>query len=66
MKRRRQPPCSDSSSVARTRSWETSNAAGRAGVGAVLELVREDISLIPLSIGAFAMSIAMLLETRTS
>jgi uncharacterized membrane protein len=35
-------------------------------LGAVLELVREDISLIPLSIGAFAMSIAMLLETRTS
>jgi len=35
-------------------------------LGAVLELVREDISLIPLSIGAFAMAIAMLLETRTS
>ena len=33
-------------------------------LGAVLELVREDISLIPLSIGA--MAIAMLLETRTS
>ena len=35
-------------------------------LGAVLELVREDFSLIPLAIGAFAMAIAMLLETRTS
>jgi hypothetical protein len=35
-------------------------------LGAVLELVREDLSLIPLAIGAFAMAIAMLLETRTS
>ena len=35
-------------------------------LGAVLELMREDYSLIPLAIGAFAMVIAMLLETRTS
>ena len=35
-------------------------------LGAVLELVREDYSLIPLGIGAFAMAIAMLLETHTS
>ena len=35
-------------------------------LGALLEVVDEDISLIPLAIGAFAMSIAMLLETRTS
>jgi hypothetical protein len=34
-------------------------------LGAVLELVSENVSLIPLAIGAFAMSIAMLLETRT-
>jgi hypothetical protein len=34
-------------------------------LAAVLELVREEISLIPLAIGAFAMVIAMLLETRT-
>ncbi|HEY2868365.1 MAG TPA: hypothetical protein VGJ11_02590 [Gaiellales bacterium] len=35
-------------------------------LGAVLELVSENVSLIPLAIGAFAMSIAMLLETRAS
>jgi hypothetical protein len=34
-------------------------------LGAVLELVREDFSLIPIAIGAFAMTIAMLLESRT-
>jgi uncharacterized membrane protein len=33
-------------------------------LGAVLEVVREQLSLIPLAIGAFAMSIGMLLETR--
>jgi hypothetical protein len=35
-------------------------------LGAVLEVVNEELSLIPLGIGAFAMTIAMLLETRTS
>ena len=35
-------------------------------LAAVLDLMREEISLIPLAIGAFAMVIAMLLETRTS
>jgi hypothetical protein len=33
-------------------------------LGAVLELIREDLSLIPIAIGAFAMTIGMLLETR--
>ena len=33
-------------------------------LGAVLEVVREQLSLIPLAIGALAMSIGMLLETR--
>jgi hypothetical protein len=33
-------------------------------LGAVLELIREDFSLIPIAIGALAMTIAMLLETR--
>jgi uncharacterized membrane protein len=33
-------------------------------LGAVLEVVREQLSLIPLAIGAFAMAIGMLLETR--
>jgi hypothetical protein len=34
-------------------------------LGAVLELIREDFSLIPIAIGAFAMTIGMLLESRT-
>jgi hypothetical protein len=34
-------------------------------LGAVLELVREELSLIPIAIGAFAMTVGMLLETRT-
>ena len=34
-------------------------------LGAVLELVREDYSLIPIAIGAFAMTVGMLLESRT-
>jgi hypothetical protein len=33
-------------------------------LGAVLELVREELSLIPIAIGAFAMTVGMLLETR--
>jgi hypothetical protein len=33
-------------------------------LGAVLEVMREDLSLIPLAIGAFAMAVGMLLETR--
>jgi hypothetical protein len=35
-------------------------------LGALLEVMNEDLSLIPIAIGAFAMAIAMLLETRTS
>lgn len=35
-------------------------------LAAVLDLMREEISLIPLAIGAFAMVVAMLLETHTS
>jgi hypothetical protein len=35
-------------------------------LGALLEVVNEDVSLYPLAIGAFAMAIGMLLETRTS
>lgn len=35
-------------------------------LAAVLDLMREEISLVPLAIGAFAMVIAMLLETHTS
>jgi hypothetical protein len=34
-------------------------------LGAVLQLIREDFSLIPIAIGAFAMTIGMLLESRT-
>ena len=34
-------------------------------LGAVFEVMREQLSLIPLAIGAFAMSIGMLLETRS-
>jgi hypothetical protein len=34
-------------------------------LGAVLEVVSERLSLIPLAIGAFAMALGMLLETRT-
>jgi hypothetical protein len=34
-------------------------------LGAVLELVREQLSLIPLVIGGFAMTIAMLIESRS-
>jgi hypothetical protein len=34
-------------------------------LGAVLELVREQLSLVPLAIGAFAMTVGMLLETRS-
>jgi hypothetical protein len=34
-------------------------------LGAVLELIREDYSLIPIAIGAIAMTIGMLLESRT-
>jgi hypothetical protein len=33
-------------------------------LGAVLEVVNEDLSLIPIALGAFAMSIGMLAETR--
>jgi hypothetical protein len=33
-------------------------------LGAVLELVREEFSLVPIAIGAFAMTAGMLLETR--
>ena len=33
-------------------------------LGAVLEVVSENLSLIPLAIGAFAMTIGMLAETR--
>jgi hypothetical protein len=33
-------------------------------LGAVFEVMREQLSLIPLAIGAFAMSVGMLLETR--
>jgi hypothetical protein len=33
-------------------------------LGAVFEVMREDLSLIPLAIGAFAMTVGMLLETR--
>jgi hypothetical protein len=33
-------------------------------LGAVLELVREEFSLVPIAIGAFAMAAGMLLETR--
>jgi hypothetical protein len=33
-------------------------------LGAVFEVMREDLSLIPLAIGAFAMAAGMLLETR--
>ena len=34
-------------------------------LGAVLEVMNEDLSLIPLGIGAIAMSIGMLAETRS-
>jgi len=34
-------------------------------LGALLEVVREQLSLVPLAIGAFAMAIGMLLETRS-
>jgi hypothetical protein len=34
-------------------------------LGALLEVVNEEVCLYPLAIGAFAMSIGMLLETRT-
>jgi hypothetical protein len=33
-------------------------------LGALFEVMREQLSLIPLAIGAFAMAIGMLLETR--
>lgn len=33
-------------------------------LGAVFEVMREQLSLIPLAIGAFAMTIGMLLEAR--
>ncbi|HEY3765636.1 MAG TPA: hypothetical protein VGL44_10810 [Gaiellales bacterium] len=33
-------------------------------LGAVFEVMREDFALIPLGIGAFSMTIGMLLETR--
>ena len=34
-------------------------------LGAVLEVVNEEASLVPIAIGAFAMAIGMILETRT-
>jgi hypothetical protein len=34
-------------------------------LGAVFEVMREQLSLIPLAIGALAMSIGMLLETHS-
>jgi hypothetical protein len=34
-------------------------------LGAVLQVVREDYSLIPIAIGAFAMTVGMLLESRS-
>lgn len=33
-------------------------------LGAVLEVVNEELSLIPIAVGAFAMALGMLLETR--
>ena len=34
-------------------------------LGAVLQLVRESLSLIPIALGAFAMTVGMLLEARS-
>jgi hypothetical protein len=34
-------------------------------LGAVFEVMREQLSLIPLAIGGFAMTVGMLLETRS-
>ena len=34
-------------------------------LGVVLEVVREQLSLIPLAVGGFAMTIGMLIETRS-
>jgi hypothetical protein len=34
-------------------------------LGAVLEVVNEEVSLVPIAIGAFAMSVGMILETRS-